>query len=48
MFGKLGIGILNALSHLPLSVHYFFSDVLLYPLVRYVFDRLVIANITGA
>lgn len=36
MFGKLGIGILNALSHLPLSVHYFFSDVLLYPLVRYV------------
>lgn len=36
MLGKLGIGILNALSHLPLSVHYFFSDVLLYPLVRYV------------
>ena len=36
MLGKLGISILNALSHLPMSVHYFFSDVLLYPLVRYV------------
>ena len=34
--GNLGIGILNALSRMPMSVHYFFSDVLLYPLVRYV------------
>lgn len=36
LFGKLCIGSLNALSHLPLGVHYFFSDVLLYPLIRYV------------
>lgn len=35
-FGNLGIKALNAISHLPLSVHYFFSDVLLYPLVHYV------------
>lgn len=32
----IGLGCINALSHLPLSVHYFFSDVLLYPLVHYV------------
>ena len=36
VLGKLGIGILNALSHLPLRVHYFFSDVLLYPLIYHV------------
>lgn len=36
ILAKLGIGYLNAVSHLPLSVHYFFSDVLLYPLVRYI------------
>lgn len=33
---KIGIGILNLFSYLPMSVHYFLSDVLLYPLVRYV------------
>lgn len=33
---KIGIGILNALSHLPLSILYGISDIVLYPLVRYV------------
>ena len=33
---KIGIGTLNLLSHLPLRVLYVISDVLLYPLVRFV------------
>lgn len=33
---RIGVGMINGLSHLPLSVHYFFSDWLIYPLVYYV------------
>ena len=33
---KIGIGTLNLLSHLPLRALYVISDVLLYPLVRFV------------
>ena len=33
---KIGIGTLNLLSHLPLRVLYVISDVMLYPLVRFV------------
>ena len=35
-FSRIGVGVLNAYSRLPMSVHYFLSDWLVYPLVYHV------------